>query len=124
MARAIEAQEFWNFEGGLSATYANRLARADVIIWLDLPVGLRLWRVLRRTARHWDQQRPDLPEGCPERRNPGFWSFLRFILRTRQTGRNRLIEVFRKIGKDQTLHVLRSPQGVARLQSQIARPTV
>ena len=67
LARAIEAQEAWIFEGGLSATFAERAARADRIIWLDLPSPVRLWRVIKRIAGGYGRTRPDLPADCPER---------------------------------------------------------
>ena len=35
LAHKVEAGERWIFEGGLSATYANRAARADTAIWLS-----------------------------------------------------------------------------------------
>lgn len=91
LARAVEAQECWIFEGGLSATYENRLARADTVIWLDLPVGLRLWRVMKRTLRHFGQSRPDLPEGCPEGVHRETLPFWHYIWRTRTTGRRRIV---------------------------------
>lgn len=77
----------WIFEGGHSATYSERLARADTLIWLDLPVGLRTWRVLRRTVQHYGTARPDLPEGCPERFSA---EFLGFIWRTRHSSRAKM----------------------------------
>ena len=60
-----------------------RLPRADVVIILDSPRWLCLWwRVLRRSIFERDQ-RPDLPDGCPEHVD---WSLLKFIWRfKRQT---------------------------------------
>lgn len=89
LCREVEAGETWIFEGGHSATWATRLARADLLVWLDRPVGLRLWRVMVRCLRHLGRTRPDLSEGCPEtlRTMP---EFLRFIWRTRNTARARL----------------------------------
>ena len=73
MARAVEAGERWIFEGGLSATYESRAARADLVLFLDLPVWRRLWRMLRRRIEHGrGARRPDLPEDCPERLNLAF----------------------------------------------------
>ena len=86
MARAVEAEERWVFEGGLSATYATRAARADALVWLDLPVALRLWRVARRWAAWRGETRPDLPPGCPERLDP---AFLAYILRSNARARRR-----------------------------------
>ncbi len=84
---AVEAQDRWIFEGGHSRTWANRAARAEAIIWLDLPLWLRFWRVLRRTAIWHGRTRPDLPEGCPEGFNKETLPFWAFIWRTRHRSR-------------------------------------
>ena len=65
MANEIESGRRWIFEGGLSATYENRLARADTLVVLDVPLWRRSWRVFRRTWRDHGTTRPDLPENCP-----------------------------------------------------------
>ncbi len=83
-ALAIEAGDKWIFEGGLSATYANRCARADTVIWLDLPVTLRLRRIVKRRVQYRGQTRPALPADCPERLNA---EFLTYIVHTRQSAR-------------------------------------
>lgn len=80
----VHARPAWIFEGGHSATWPERLARCDTLIWLDLNWPLRLTRVLRRTLRHYGQSRPDLPEDCPEQFSP---EFLRWIWNTRHSGR-------------------------------------
>ena len=86
LCREVEARDAWIFEGGHSATWDTRLARADLLVWLDRPVGLRLWRVTRRGLLGLGRTRPDLPEGCPERlRN--LPAFVGFIWRTRRTSR-------------------------------------
>ena len=90
MCLEVEAGEAWIFEGGHSATWGNRLARADLVIWLDIGVSLRLWRVLRRTVLHRGQNRPDLPEGCPEGFHRETLPFWRFIWRTRHAARKRI----------------------------------
>src|SRR5690349_10638619 len=84
LCREVEAQDRWVFEGGHSATWDSRLARADLLIWLDQPLALRLWRVVRRTATGLGRTRADMAEGCPEQlgRLP---DFVRFIWDTRHT---------------------------------------
>ena len=81
MARAVEAEDSWIFEGGLRATYDTRAARADLIVFLDLPMTSRLWRALvkRRLQYAWGIRRPALPPDCPERFN---WEFVRWIVGT------------------------------------------
>ena len=93
LCAAIEAQEAWVFEGNFTTTAANRAARADLLVWLDLPVGLRLWRVTRRKILGFGRQRPDMAPGCPERLGREVWTFYHYIWATRQSGRARIAEV-------------------------------
>lgn len=93
LAQAVEAQDAWIFEGSLSATYETRLAHADMFIWLDLPVGLRLWRVTKRLFRYFGRTRPDLPEGCNERLHPETLAFYWFIWTSRHTSRAKIADL-------------------------------
>lgn len=108
MALAIEAQDAWIFEGGFSTTYLNRLSRADTLIWLDLPVALRLWRVTKRLVIHYGQRRPDMAEGCVEGIHGESWAFYRWIWETRQTGRARLADLIRHAPVNVSVHHLRT----------------
>lgn len=78
----IIAKDAWVFEGNNSRTFPQREARAHLLIWLEVPLGRRLIRVIRRSLRGRGKVRVDMADGCPERiaSLPGF---LRFILRTR-----------------------------------------
>ncbi|HOZ33345.1 MAG TPA: AAA family ATPase [Tabrizicola sp.] len=67
-------------EGNYPQTFSARLADCDTLIWLDLPVLLRLWRVCRRLWRHRGQERPDLPEGSVETDARHQWAFWRYFL--------------------------------------------
>ena len=116
--RAVEAGERWIFEGGHSATWAERMARADLLIWLDRPVALRLWRVLRRTLTGLGRTRPDLPEGCPEQlRN--LPEFVRFIWRTRHSARARLARLADSAPPGCRVVRLRSDQDAAQFLASI-----
>ncbi|AMY70194.1 AAA family ATPase [Frigidibacter mobilis] len=90
LCHEVEAREAWIFEGGHSATWGNRLARADMLVWLDVPLPLRLWRVVKRTALWQGRNRPDLPEGCPEGFHRETLPFWRFIWRTRHSARTNI----------------------------------
>jgi len=93
LTREIHARDAWIFEGGHSRTYADRLRRADTFIFLDIPVTLRIWRVLRRSWVYRGMVRPDLPEGCPERFDGEMIEFLHFILTSRKRSRARHVEI-------------------------------
>ncbi len=111
MAHAVEAGPQWIFEGGLSATFENRLVRADTLIVLDLPLWRRAWRVFRRTLRDYGKTRPDLPADCPERFDTEFW---RFIWRTRRSGRARVLGLADQAHNGVAVHILRAPREVRR----------
>lgn len=87
LTREVHARDSWIFEGGHSRTYRERAARAQLLVWLDLPVGLRIRRVLWRAILHHGKVRPDMAAGCPEAFGRQTVDFLRFIWRTRETGR-------------------------------------
>ena len=74
---AIVATNRWLIEGNYGSTLHLRLPRADAIVYLDFPIGLCLWRLLRRTLSHRGTTRPDMTEGCHERFD---FEFFRYVL--------------------------------------------
>ncbi|HVF84056.1 MAG TPA: AAA family ATPase [Sphingomicrobium sp.] len=84
-----ERGECWIFEGGHSTTWPSRLARAELLVWLDRGVMLRLWRVLRRAILGLGRTRPDMAEGCPERLR-SLPEFVRYIWTTRRSERAKI----------------------------------
>lgn len=86
----VIAGDAWIFEGGMSATYPQRLARADTLIWIDIPMWLRFLRVVRRALQHWGTNRPDLPEGCVERIDRETLLFWKWIWDTRRSARAKI----------------------------------
>lgn len=58
--------EAWIVEGTFEEVLDLTLPRADLVVWLDQPVWLRLWRTWRKTRRHAGRPRADRPDGCEE----------------------------------------------------------
>ena len=117
----VEARDAWIFEGGHSATWANRLGRADMLIWLDLPVALRFWRVLVRTIIWHGQSRPDLPKDCPEgfhRETVPFW---RYIWRTRRSAEARIADLVAQAPEGLEVRCLDSPRAVRAFLDELGR---
>ena len=54
----------------------ERITSADRIFWFDMPRLICVAGVLRRILTGYDQVRPEMAAGCPERLNLGF---LRFV---------------------------------------------
>lgn len=112
------ARPAWIFEGGLASTWPERLARADTVIWIDLPLPLRLWRIARRRLHYHGRSRPGVPENCPERLRR---EFLAWVWRTRASGRAEIDRFFAGIPPSKDVHHLRSPREVARFEAALAR---
>lgn len=108
LIRQVHSRDTWIFEGNHSRSYDERIKRADTLIWLDFPVGLRLWRVIRRTLYYWRRGRPDLPEGCPEVIGRQTLDFIAFIWRTRNSSRRQIEAIASAPPPDLTVHHLRS----------------
>ncbi|MDZ4277220.1 MAG: topology modulation protein [Erythrobacter sp.] len=75
LAEAV-AQDEWLIEGNYGSTLLPRLERADTVIYLDFPITLCLWRLIRRIVTHHGQARPDMPAGCPERFDLAFFWYV------------------------------------------------
>ena len=67
MIRETIASEQWIFEGNQTSSFPERIAQADMFVFLDLPTYLRLWRAVTRMMKNRGKTRPDSAEGCPER---------------------------------------------------------
>lgn len=109
LCEEVHARAQWIFEGGHSITWPSRVARADMIIALDIPLRIRAWRVFWRIIKHYGQTRPDLPPNCPERFN---WEFIAWIWNTRKIARKNLISTFNKAPNSKQKHLLQSPAEV------------
>lgn len=80
------ASDAWVIDGNRTSGWPERAARADLVVYLERPVGLRLWRVMSRIVRHHGKVRPDMAPGCPEQFSG---EFLLYILRTHRRFRTR-----------------------------------
>lgn len=56
----------WIIEGTYPDLWDLTLPRADLILWIDQPWPLRLWRAWRKTRTHRAAPRPDRPDDCEE----------------------------------------------------------
>ncbi len=113
LCHEVEARDAWMFEGGHSKTWETRWARADMVIWLDRPVGLRFWRILRRSLRWHGQARPDLPEGCPERFGRETLPFWHYVWATRTKGRDNILRLLTTASPEKSVMHLQTDSQIA-----------
>jgi adenylate kinase family enzyme len=108
VAKAI-ADDGWIFEGNNSQSFFLRVPSTDLIIWLDFPRYLCIWRVLKRLLQFYGRQRPDLPQGCYDRVS---WEFLKWVWHYKKNSRPRIEKLFHETrNKVQQIHI-KSPQEV------------
>lgn len=110
----ITASERWLIDGNYGGTLDARLARADTVVYLDYPIRLCAWRVLRRIAKYRGRTRPDMTEGCEERFDLGFFLYL---LAWNSGPRPRTEERLRAY--DGTIVRLRSPRALQAWQASL-----
>lgn len=69
-AKALETaealREDWIIEGMAVRHFDYQAAKADVIIFLDIPLWLCLWRIFKRAITCYGKVGPAAPKGCPE----------------------------------------------------------
>ena len=73
---ALAAGERWIIEGNYGASLDLRLPRADLLVWLDPPRRVCMYRALRRSLLGYGRTRPDMAPGCPERIDPEFFRYI------------------------------------------------
>ncbi len=69
----------WIMDGNYGGTLEQRIAAADLVVLVEAPRLLCLWRVVRRRFAYRGRSRPSVAPGCPERLTPEFlwwiWSY-------------------------------------------------
>jgi len=106
---AFTGAETWVIDGNYGSALDLTFARADTVVWLDLPSWLCLWRIVRRGVQHWGKVRPDMAEGCPEQLD---WKFLAYTATFRGAPRQRIVD--RLPGFAGTIVRIRRPRDVER----------
>jgi adenylate kinase family enzyme len=109
VAEAIAGDE-WIFEGNNSSSFDIRIAKADTVIFIDPPMWLCLFRVLKRIIGSHGLVRPDMADGCPENFD---WAFLKWIVGYRKTHRWEVVELLEGAPASVTRYHLTSRAAVA-----------
>lgn len=87
----MAAGERWVIDGNHGGSLAVRLARATLVVWLDLPTRSCLSGVVRRRWRYRGGDRPDMAAGCPERFDAAWLVFLWYVATFRRTKRSEIV---------------------------------
>lgn len=66
----------WVFDGNHSTSHALRVEKADMIIWVDIARWRCLFNVCFRVAKYWGKTRPSMTEGCAEKVDLEFLTYI------------------------------------------------
>ena len=107
--RQIISTDRWLIDGYYGGTLAERLERADTVVYLDYPIRLCFTRLIRRVWTYRGRTRPDMTEGCPERFD---LEFLIYLIRWNSGPRPRTEQALS--GHEHKIIRLRSPDDLRR----------
>lgn len=95
----------WIMDGTQTRFIQKRLEAADIIIFLDRPRWLCLWRVTLRWLKHHNQTRSDLHPQCKDRLT---WGFLRYIWLFPTIYRSKVMVAIGELKKTKPVYILKS----------------
>lgn len=99
----------WIIEGNYSSTFDLRMSTADTIIYLELPLRICLYRVVKRRIQNHGKTRSDMTKGCPEKLD---WPFIKFIVTTYKARKSKMAERFQSELNDKQIFVLNSKKDI------------
>lgn len=108
----IVALDQWIIEGNYANTYDIRVKNADTIIYLELPLGVCLYRVFKRWLLNIGRTRPDIGEGCKEKLD---YDFIKFICTTYSPRKKKMkarVEDFKRLGPDKNVIMLKNKREI------------
>ena len=109
-------RDSWIIDGNYSGTLELRLRRCDTIVFLDLPRVLCLWRIVKRFFRYRNGNRPDISEGCPEKLD---FEFVSWVLNYHRRSRPKVIKLLQEHAGEKQIFWLRSRDEVKKFLSQL-----
>ena len=100
----------WIIEGNYTGTFNIREPYADTIIYLELPLRVCLYRVLKRRVQFHGKTRDDIGEGCEEKID---FAFLKFILTTYRPRKKKMLKRLKSYANEgKTVHYLKTTKQI------------
>ena len=108
-------RDSWVIDGNYSGTLDLRLRRCDTIVFLDLPRVLCLWRIVKRFFRYRNGNRPDVAEGCREKLD---FEFVSWVWNYPRRSRPKVLKRLQQHAGEKQIFRLRSRKEVKRFLSE------
>ena len=94
-------------EGNYARTVHIREPHADTVIYLELPLCVCLYRVVKRRVQYHGKTREDIGEGCKEKIDGAFLKFIVTTYGARKKTMKKRMQRYAEEGK--TVHYLKTP---------------
>jgi adenylate kinase family enzyme len=102
-------RDSWIIDGNYGGTLELRLQKCDTIVFLDMPRLLCLWRIVKRYVRYRRDVRPDITEGCFEKLD---YEFVSWVWNFPRRSRPKVLKLIGKHGEGKRVVWLRSNRDV------------
>ncbi|HDR8072421.1 TPA: topology modulation protein [Bacillus cereus] len=105
-------QRQWIIEGNYNNTVKIRAKHADTIIYLELPLYVCLYRVVKRWLMNIGKTRADMRKGCKEKID---WDFIKFIYKSYYPRKEKMVErlqFFQTLGSKKDIIILQSKKEI------------
>lgn len=83
----------WIIDGNYISSLEYRASFADTIIYLDYPILLCLFNVIKRIIKYKGRTRSDMASNCPERFD---FSFIKYVLNFNRTHKSKIKEILNR----------------------------
>jgi putative MATE family efflux protein len=108
-------EDSWIVDGTYGEASSLTLPAADLVLWLEQPVWLRLFRAWRKTRVHRGRPRADRPDGCEEAFG---WRYAAMVFRFGAWTQERAAQMATAAGQ---VRRVRGDRAVVRLVEEVAR---
>jgi adenylate kinase family enzyme len=103
--KELTSDDSWIMDGNYGGTLDVRIQRCDTIVFLDLPRTLCLWRIFKRRLLYRNRSRPDMTEGCPEKID---LEFVSWVWNYSRRSRPKVVQLLREHSETKQIVWLRS----------------
>lgn len=103
--KSIVAKDSWIIDGNYSKSMDIRFNNADMIIFLDMPLWLCLWRVIIRRFKYSNKQRSDMGEECKEKID---WEFVKWIINYHKNKKQKLYKKLNQLSDEKRVYIIKN----------------
>ena len=115
-------KESWIIDGVGQRVMQYRLEKADIIIFLDIPTYVCLWRVIKRSLFSLGKVIPGNPEGCKQQLfTVKFLDFLRWVWSFNKNYRPTIMTKLNEIKKYKQVYIVTSAKDAQQVIQMIQR---